>query len=330
MMAKAIGFTATAARTLDYLHQDKGGVGTGGRVAWTQNVNCIHASASETERMWTQLVADAPELKRQAGGSSRGRQLEKPYAHYVFSWHPADNPCGDEMMNAVTDAMRKLGYGQCQYRVVCHQDTAHLHAHVIVCRVHPEHGRAMGRKNDNDLMYKWSMEYEKAHGKIRSPGRLEDITARRRYRREVRAGRQPSAADPEAKHRRSARRHRRRTTRDAIGRPIILTEEERDEWRTLLRTEPKRGEKATLKRRQTLRTDRWRERPRRQARGCGPTKADASASRPPFGTRTAKDRPRSSPARRASCAQREADAGARHPGARTRAAEDRPRGRRSR
>ncbi|MCY4507113.1 MAG: relaxase/mobilization nuclease domain-containing protein, partial [Acidobacteria bacterium] len=251
MMAKVIGFTATAAQTLDYLHQDKGVAGTGRRVGWAHNVNCIQASASETERMWAQLVADAPELKRQAGRSSRGRRLEKPYAHYVFSWHPADNPSGDEMMNAVRDAMQELRYGRCQYRVVCHEDKAHLHAHVIVCRVHPEHGRAMGRNNDNDVMYRWSTEYEKAQGKIRSPGRLEDITARCRYRREVRAGQQPTAPGPEAKRRRSARRHRRRNTRDAIGRPISHTKEERDEWRTLLQSNPKRGEKAALKRRQT-------------------------------------------------------------------------------
>ena len=146
MIAKAIGGTSTASLTLDYLHHDKGGAITAERVTWAENVNCIQASAEGTERMWAQLVDDAPEIKRQAGGSTRGRRLENPYAHYVTSWSPDENPSRDEMMTATKDAMDRLGYKGCQYRVVAHSDTDHKHAHAIVCRVHPETGRAMGRK----------------------------------------------------------------------------------------------------------------------------------------------------------------------------------------
>ena len=251
MMAKPIGFTATATPTLDYLHHDKGGALTAARVEWAENFNCIQASAAETERMWAQLVADAPELKRQAGGSSRGRRLEKPFAQYVFSWHPEEHPSRDHILDSVKDGMNKLGYGRCQYRVVAHQDTDHVHAHVIACRVHPENGRAMGRKNDGDRLREWSLDYEKAQGRIRVPGRLDDLTNRRRHAREKRSGQQPTPASPAVKRRRRERRRRRRTTRDAIGRPVVLTENEREGWATLLRADPSRGEKAALKRRQT-------------------------------------------------------------------------------
>ena len=251
MIAKPIGFTATATPTLDYLHHDKGGVLTAERVEWAENVNCIQASAQETERMWAQLVDDAPELKRQAGGSSRGRRLEKPYGQYVFSWHPDENPSREHILATVKDGMKKLGYGQCQYRVVVHCDTDHVHAHVIVCRVHPENGRAMGRKNDGERMREWSLDYEKAQGRIRVPGRLDDLTNRRRHSRQKRTGQQPTPATPEAKKRHRERRRRRRTTRDAIGRPVVLNERERREWGTLLRADPTRGQKAALKRRQT-------------------------------------------------------------------------------
>ena len=96
--------------------------------------------------MWTQLVADAPELKRQAGGSARGRRLENPFGHYILAWHPDEKPSKEHVLESVGSAMQELGYKGCQYRVVAHQDTDHLHAHVIVCRVNPENGRAMGRK----------------------------------------------------------------------------------------------------------------------------------------------------------------------------------------
>ena len=255
MIAKSIDCTSTATSTLDYLHHDKGGAITAERVAWADNVNCIQASAEETERMWAQLVDDAPEIKRQAGGSTRGRLLENPYAHYVLSWAPDENPSREEMMTATGDAMDRLGYKGCQRRVVAHSDTDHKHAHVIVCRVHPETGRAMGRKNDGDRLREWSLEYEKAQGQIRVPGRLDDLTNRARYMRQKREQpnkKPPRATDAEKKRRRE-RRHRRARTRDAIGRPINHTESERQEWAALLQSQPTRSEKAALKKAQTER-----------------------------------------------------------------------------
>ena len=255
MIAKAIGCTSTASLTLDYLHHDKGGAITAERVTWAENVNCIQASAEGTERMWAQLVDDAPEIKRQAGGSTRGRRLENPYAHYVTSWSPDENPSRDEMMTATRDAMDRVGYKGCQYRVVIHSDTDHKHAHAIVCRVHPETGRAMGRKNDGYRLREWALEYEKTQGRIRVPGRLDAHTNRARYMRQKRE--QPDKKPPRAtdaeKTRRRERRHRGVRTRDAIGRPIDLTDSERQEWAALFQSRPTPSEKADLKKAQTER-----------------------------------------------------------------------------
>ena len=255
MIAKAIGCTSTASQTLDYLHHDKGGAITADRVTWAENVNCIQASAEGTERMWAQLVVDAPEIKRQAGGSTRGRRLDKPYAHYVTSWSPDENPSRDEMMTATKDAMDRLGYKGCHYRVVAHSDTDHKHAHAIVCRVHPETGRAMGRKNDVYRLREWALEYEKTQGRIRVPGRLDEHTQRARYmrlKREQPDKKPPRATDAE-KTRRRERRHRRVRTRDAIGRPTDLTDSERQEWAVLFQSRPTPSEKADLKKAQTER-----------------------------------------------------------------------------
>ena len=286
MMAKPIGFTATATPTLDYLHHDKGGALTAERVDWAENVNCMQDSAEETERMWAQLVEDAPELKRQAGGSSRGRRLEKPYGQYVWSWHPDDNPSREHIRDTVADGMKKLGLAQCQYRIVVHRDTDHVHAHVIVCRVHPEHGRAMGRKNDGDRLREWSLEYEKAQGRIRVPGRLDDLTHRRRHAREKRAGQEPTPASDARKKRRRERRHRRRRTRDAIGRPVIHTQAERQEWATLLESQPAQSQTAELKRQQTRRRIEGRRERNERSKPLA-----AAAAVPPIQLRPAPERP---------------------------------------
>ena len=250
--ARDLPVAATAGPILDYVHHDKDGARTSERVKWAENVNCVQASPEETERMWTQLVADAPELKRQAGGSARGRRLENPFGHYILAWHPDEKPSKEHVLESVGSAMQELGYKGCQYRVVAHQDTDHLHAHVIVCRVNPENGRAMGRKNDVTRLREWSLDYERRQGKIRVPGRLDDLTLRRRHVRELRNGQTPTPRSPEAKERRRERRQRRKT-RDAISRPITLTDTERQEWAAALAGNPSSKEKADLRRRQTRR-----------------------------------------------------------------------------
>ena len=116
---------------------------TAERVDWSQNVNCIQMSAEATERAWRQLVADAPELKRQAGGSSRGRLLEKPYAQYVLSWHPDDKPSREHMLETVQEAMKAIGLGHCQYRIVAHRDTKHVPGPP---RARPRHGPVERRR----------------------------------------------------------------------------------------------------------------------------------------------------------------------------------------
>ena len=264
MLAKPIAMTATAGETLDYLSHDKGGARTSERVAWSENVNCIEASSEETEKIWAQLVNDAGELKRQAGGSSRGRKLEKPIGHYVIAWAPGERPSREEMVDATRNCMTKLGYRKCMYRIVAHTDRDHPHVHVLVCRVDPENGRAAGRKNDGDKLMQWATDYEKAQGKIRVVGRYEDRINRSRRSRQKRNGETPTPNTPEQNRRRRERRHKRRTTRDALGRPVVLTAPERQEWRKVM-TSPKptaaqptptteqrtqRGERADIKRSQ--------------------------------------------------------------------------------
>ena len=234
MLAKSIAMTATAGEALDYLHHDRGGARTSERVEWAENVNCVEASPEEIEKIWTQLVNDAGEIKRQAGGSSRGRKLEKPIGHYVLAWAPDERPSREEMIETAKHCMSKLGYRKCMYRIVAHTDRDHPHVHVLVCRVNPETGRAEGRKNDGDKLMQWATDFERAQGRIRVIGRYEDRINRSRRSRQKRNGETPTPNTPEQNRRRLERRHKRRTTRDAIGRPVVLTAPERQEWRKVM------------------------------------------------------------------------------------------------
>ena len=320
MMAKPIGFTATATPTLDYLHHDKGGALTAERVDWAENVNCMQDSAEETERMWAQLVEDAPELKRQAGGSSRGRRLEKPYGQYVWSWHPDDNPSREHIRDTVADGMKKLGLAQCQYRN--RRPPGHGP------RPRPRHrlpGASRARPRDGSEgmtatgCASGPSSTRRPRAGLRVPGRLDDLTHRRRHAREKRAGQEPTPASDARKKRRRERRHRRRRTRDAIGRPVIHTQAERQEWATLLESQPAQSQTAELKRQQTRRRiEGRRERnerskplaaaaavppiqlrptPERPPVRHGRTVAGPSPAAPPMQLRPTPERPRARPGR---------------------------------
>lgn len=217
MIARPLLLTDSATPVLDYAEHDKG-KDSSERVAWSLNINCPQASAEVTERGWEQLVADAPELKRQAGVSARGRPLRNPYGHYLLSWHPDDNPSREHIVKSVKSALKSIGLAKCEARIIVHSDTEHIHAHIVVCRVNPESGRTMGNQNDLPKLQRWALQYRKSQGKLRcSPGLLDELRIRDRARRQIRAGLEPSPLTPDEKARRQRRKERRTERLRAAG-----------------------------------------------------------------------------------------------------------------
>ena len=127
-------------------------------------------------------AADAEDIKRLAGTSSRGRKLKAPYCHLSLSWSP-DEPRPDrvEMRRATEEALKSVGMDACQALVVEHTDTAHPHVHVAVCRVDPETGKACGRKNDAKKLSTWAAKYERSRGRVQVPNRIARRQAREVY-----------------------------------------------------------------------------------------------------------------------------------------------------
>ncbi len=157
---------------------------TSDRVAWTA---CLGIPTEDTElmvRVMQGLTADAPVLKTMAGISARGRKLKNPYTHIVLSWpEGAEAPAKQEMLSAVAGALDSLGLDHRHYAVcAAHSDTDCPHVHVAVSRVDPETGRAVNLdKGATRRLSRWAEQYERDHGGIVVPGRVE--------RRETRAAR---------------------------------------------------------------------------------------------------------------------------------------------
>ena len=145
-------------------------------------------------------AADAEDIKRLAGTSSRGRKLQKPYSHLSLSWSP-DEPRPDrvEMHRAAEEALRSIGMDACQALVVEHTDTDHPHVHVAICRVDPETGKACGRNNDGRKLSVWAEKYERSRGRIQVPNRIARREAREQYRAVVGAQVDDSVPADEAK-----------------------------------------------------------------------------------------------------------------------------------
>ena len=170
MLGKIVSGSSFKGAALYHLH-DKRLEGervrlTDARVAWTETVNL---RTSDPEKAWRIMVATAENqaaLKQVAGTRMTGRKLTKPVYTYSLAWHPEQKPSQAEMLEAAKETLEILKMEEHQALIVCHNDTAHGHVHVIVNRVHPETGLAAKTSQDRLKLSRWAEAYERAGGKI--------------------------------------------------------------------------------------------------------------------------------------------------------------------
>ena len=215
---------ARAADVTHYVTHDGRTLNTSARVEWRENLNMVQASPEDTAAMMDQLIADAPHLKRRVGVSARGRKLAKGIMHFTLSWSPDEKPDRKEMMRAALESLQHLGLDRCMATVACHIDRGHPHVHVVVCRIDPDTGRALARKNDAHRLSRWAEQYEQAQGQIRVPSRV----TKHMYYDDRRKAREQGQPLPKS---RSPRRPRSRMTRDHEGQPVRRSPAEIEVWR---------------------------------------------------------------------------------------------------
>lgn len=68
-------------------------------------------------------------------------RAKKPGWHLIVSWDPTDTPTHDEMRMAAVRLLTRLGLAEHQAVVAAHHDRPHAHMHIVVNRVHPNHGQ---------------------------------------------------------------------------------------------------------------------------------------------------------------------------------------------
>ena len=158
---------------------------TSDRVAWTATSGSPSDDVRLTMRIMQGLVADAPILKRRSGCSLRGRHATNPYAHLVVSWPADQRPDREQQVAAVASALRSQGLEDHLAILVAHDDQAHHHVHVIGCRVHPETGRTNAMSYSGHKLSAWAEKYERQHGGIVIPARVERSRQRAEFRTAV-------------------------------------------------------------------------------------------------------------------------------------------------
>jgi hypothetical protein len=165
-----------------YLLHDEGR-NTSRRVAWTDTQGLGTKDPEAAWRVMAATAMDAERLKRQAEVPASGRKMGGgPVMHLVLSWAEGEieGLSPEEMRRAAREAVSKLGkdsthstkvkngyryYGdECQMLMVAHNDKAHPHVHVLLNRVHPEHGRMLPDGNDQLKLSKWAQKYQEKHG----------------------------------------------------------------------------------------------------------------------------------------------------------------------
>ena len=174
---------------LYYLHDR--GADTDERVSFTHTENLLTANPETACKVMAWTASHQADLKAAAGVKATGRKLEKPVHTFVLSWAPGETPDHAHMIETARSAMEALGLAEHEALYVGHDDTELAHVHIIVNRVHPDHGKAATLSKTRLTLSKWAEAYEKKHGihchrriennKRRGQGdRVIDLESRRR------------------------------------------------------------------------------------------------------------------------------------------------------
>ncbi|MEI9803506.1 MAG: hypothetical protein WDN48_02285 [Pseudolabrys sp.] len=84
---------------------------TAARVAWTHTINLAedHLPSAVNEMLLTYQAADS--LKRAAGISTGGSQLQKPVKHISIGWHESEHPTPEHMRETLSKYLKHMGWG---------------------------------------------------------------------------------------------------------------------------------------------------------------------------------------------------------------------------
>jgi hypothetical protein len=169
-----------------YLLHDVDHTDTTDRVAWTHTHNLATDDPERATRIMAATAMHQADLKREAGIKNTGRKSAKHVMHYVLSWATDEHGqySKDDMIDAALASMTYIGAKKgerigknrvsprTQYAdehqavIVCHVENGKSpHVHIMLNRVHPEHGVMVTDSKDFDKLSAWALDYRRAEGK---------------------------------------------------------------------------------------------------------------------------------------------------------------------
>lgn len=80
--------------------------------------------------------------------SQLSARVQKPYYHFVLSWHEQEQPTDAQMLAAMDAMIAALGLDEHQIVIGTHHDTRRKHVHAIANTVHPLTGKTWSKSND--------------------------------------------------------------------------------------------------------------------------------------------------------------------------------------
>ena len=166
----------------NYLLHDKGTTETSERVAWTKTRNMATDNPHAAWRVMAATSMNQSQIKKQAGMKATGRKSKDHVLHYSLSWtaDEKEDLTREEMERAAIQSLKYIGASKSestkkvkilrdqyanehQVLIVAHlDDTDQPHVHVVVNRVHPEHGIILPSKKEKDKIQDWALEYDRS------------------------------------------------------------------------------------------------------------------------------------------------------------------------
>ena len=150
---------------MTYLIHDKDKAKTSERVAWVKTGNMLTSDPMKAAKVMAWTDKNAGYLKLKSGVSNAGRPPEAGAAlHYSLAWAIGENPSKDHQLEQVLATLKCQKLEGHEYVVVAHNDTTHVHVHVVVNLTCPETGKRNSMSFGKRALQKWALGYEREHG----------------------------------------------------------------------------------------------------------------------------------------------------------------------
>ena len=136
------------------------------RVAWTYAINTLE---DEPEAVLAEMRVTAFNqflLKMELGNRIDGRPVERPVMTVALAWPHEETPTREEMIETGHSFLQHMKWEGHQVLFVAHNDTKHLHVHLIINRVHPETGMTQDAAWTKHRSQQWALKYEREHGHV--------------------------------------------------------------------------------------------------------------------------------------------------------------------